>query len=354
MTQLNVELGARSYPIRIGSGLLANKQEFANAIPTKRVVVVTNETVQPLYLDTVLASLSDFDTNYFVLPDGEQYKTLEYFEKVNAFLLENNYGRDTTLVALGGGVIGDLVGFVSACYQRGVPFVQVPTTLLSQVDSSVGGKTAVNHALGKNMIGAFKQPVAVLIDTDTLKTLPKREFAAGAAEVLKYGLICDKPFWQYLIANRQAIQSLAEDETKYILQKCCQIKADVVAQDETEKGVRALLNLGHTFGHAIEAELGYGQWLHGEAVGAGMVIAAEVSLNRGYLNQQEFDEIKSAIAAYDLPIAQPESMSMADFVKHMKRDKKVENNVMRFILPSELGQSAIYDDVTEEELAKVL
>ncbi len=354
ITQLNVELGARSYPIRIGSGLINNKAEFNNIIKTKRVVVVTNETIQPLYLESVLSSLTDFNTSYTILPDGEQFKTLEYFEKINAYLLEQNCGRDTTLVALGGGVIGDLVGFVAACYQRGIPFVQVPTTLLSQVDSSVGGKTAVNHPLGKNMIGAFNQPQAVIIDTETLKTLPPREFAAGVAEVLKYGLICDLAFWQYLIAHQDKIQTLNDEEIRYIIQRCCEIKADIVAKDETEQGLRALLNLGHTFGHAIEAEMGYGVWLHGEAVATGMVMAAEVSLNRGYLTPTEFDEIKLAITAFNLPISKPSSMSASDFIKHMKRDKKVSDNVMRFILPSALGQSALYSDVSEAELIAIL
>ncbi|NTS78686.1 3-dehydroquinate synthase [Catenovulum sp. SM1970] len=354
MTQLTVDLGARSYPIRIGSGLINKAEEFTSIIKTKRVVVITNDTVKPIYLDTLLTSLADFDVSAFSLPDGEQYKTLDSFEKVNAYLLENNCGRDTTLVALGGGVIGDLVGFVAACYQRGVPFVQVPTTLLSQVDSSVGGKTAVNHPLGKNMIGAFKQPEAVVIDVDTLNTLPAREFAAGISEVLKYGLICDKAFWKSLIENQQQIKALEQSFLIDIIYKCCAIKADVVAQDEQERGVRALLNLGHTFGHAIEAEMGYGVWLHGEAVATGMVLAAKTSLNRGYISQADYDEIKQTIAAYDLPVDKPEEMDCSAFIKHMMRDKKVQNNVMRFILPSELGQSQLYADVTQQELEQVL
>ncbi len=354
ITELIVDLAERSYPIRIGSGLISQAEEFSKIIKTKRVVVVSNTTIAPLYLDALKSSLESYDVSTYLLPDGEQFKTLEYFEKVNAYLLENNCGRDTTLVALGGGVVGDLVGFVAACYQRGIPFVQVPTTLLSQVDSSVGGKTAVNHTLGKNMIGAFKQPEAVIIDIDTLDSLPAREFAAGMGEVLKYGLICDKAFWQWLGEHTQAIKSLDKSLLIEIVHRCCEIKADVVSQDEQEKGVRALLNLGHTFGHAIEAEQGYGNWLHGEAVGTGMVLAAKVALQRNLLNSEEFNQIVATIEQYDLPITIPEGMSCNDFIKHMQRDKKVENNVMRFILPSKLGQSEMFDDVSIEELQNAL
>lgn len=353
-TELKVELGARSYPIYIGANLLDNGELLQGAIKTNRVLVVTNDTIAPLYLDTVMNQLGQFNTSSFVLPDGEAFKTLTYFEKVCAHLLEHNFGRDTTLVALGGGVIGDLVGFVAASYQRGIPFVQVPTTLLSQVDSSVGGKTAVNHELGKNMIGAFKQPEAVIIDIKTLDTLPAREFAAGMAEVLKYGLVFDKAFWCRLIEQKESIQQLEPQVLISIIMRCCEIKAEIVAIDETEKGARALLNLGHTFGHAIEAEQGYGAWLHGEAVGAGMVLAAKVSALRNLLNQQELAQIEQTIASYDLPTNKPQDMSCQDFIKHMKRDKKVQNDVMRFILPSELGKSEIFDDVTTQELEQVL
>ena len=352
--EVQVELGERSYPISIGQSLISDKALFNRLINGKRVVVITNETVAPLYLDKLTAALADFEVLSYQLPDGEQYKSLEYFEKVNSFLLENNCARDVTLIALGGGVVGDLVGFVAACYQRGVDFIQVPTTLLSQVDSSVGGKTAVNHPLGKNMIGAFKQPEAVVIDTDTLSSLPPREFAAGMAEVLKYGIIFDRGFWQTLIDNKQAISQLDQAELVRIIQRCCEIKAEIVAADETEKGARALLNLGHTFGHAIEAEMGYGVWLHGEAVGTGMVLAAKLAELRGYISEEDYTEIKQTIADYQLPVEKPTSMVCADFVKHMKRDKKVQNNVMRFIVPTKIGECQIMDDVTEQELENIL
>ncbi|WP_149865470.1 3-dehydroquinate synthase [Catenovulum maritimum] len=354
MSEINVDLGARSYPITIGNGLIKQADLFKSCIKTKQVVIVTNETVAPLYLAQLEVSLAEFDVLTFQLPDGEQYKTLESFDKVNSFLLQHNCGRSTTLVALGGGVIGDLVGFVAACYQRGVPFVQVPTTLLSQVDSSVGGKTAVNHPLGKNMIGAFKQPEAVVIDIDTLKTLPQREFAAGIAEVLKYGIIFDKVFWDGLISDHQKISNLDDQSLIEIVRRCCEIKAEIVAKDETEQGMRALLNLGHTFGHAIEAEMGYGVWLHGEAVAAGMVLAAKLAEIRGYISSADYQEIRDTIALYDLPIAKPDTMTTADFVKHMKRDKKVLENVMRFIIPTKIGACEIMSDVTEAELEKVL
>ncbi|EWH09240.1 dehydroquinate synthase [Catenovulum agarivorans DS-2] len=353
-SEIQVELGDRSYPIVIGQGLVGDKQTFNRLIKGKKVVVVTNETIAPLYLSKLLGALESFEVLSYQLPDGEQYKSLESFEKVNSFLLEHNCGRDITLVALGGGVVGDLVGFVAACYQRGVDFIQVPTTLLSQVDSSVGGKTAVNHPLGKNMIGAFKQPEAVVIDTDTLLTLPVREFAAGMAEVLKYGIIFDRSFWQSLIDNKPQISALEQTELVRIIRRCCEIKAEIVAADETEKGARALLNLGHTFGHAIEAEMGYGVWLHGEAVGTGMVLAAKLAEMRGYISPEDYAEIKQTIAAYQLPVEKPESMNCADFVKHMKRDKKVQNNVMRFIVPTQIGQCQIMDDVTELELENIL
>lgn len=354
ISEIQVDLGARSYPISIGNGLLSRPESFTGIIKTQQVVIITNDTIAPLYLKTLQQSLAEFDVLSYQLPDGEQYKTLEYFDKVNSFLLEHNCGRSTTLVALGGGVVGDLVGFVAACYQRGVPFVQVPTTLLSQVDSSVGGKTAVNHPLGKNMIGAFKQPEAVIIDIDTLNTLPAREFAAGMAEVLKYGIVFDRLFWQSLIDERSLITALNAQSLIRIIQRCCEIKAEIVTKDETEQGMRALLNLGHTFGHAIEAEMGYGVWLHGEAVGAGMVLAAKLAEMRGYLTPTDYAEVKQTIADFQLPTTKPDNMQVADFIKHMKRDKKVLANVMRFIIPTKIGHCEIMSDVTEAELKQLL
>jgi len=269
MERLNVELADRSYPISIGSGLLAQRDLFTQAIRGRRVMIVTNETVAPLYLQRLQQTLDGYQLDACVLPDGEAYKTLDSFGQIMTALLEGGHGRDTTIVALGGGVIGDLAGFAAASYQRGVAFIQIPTTLLSQVDSSVGGKTGVNHPLGKNMIGAFYQPKAVIIDTDCLATLPRRELSAGLAEVIKYGIIWDAEFFAWLERTIAGLLALDASLLIQAILRCCSIKADVVSQDETETGVRALLNLGHTFGHAIESEQGYGNWLHGEAVAAG-------------------------------------------------------------------------------------
>ena len=276
-------------------------------------------------------------------------KTLESFEKIMTFLLDNNYGRDVTLLALGGGVIGDITGFVAATYQRGVPFIQVPTTLLSQVDSSVGGKTAVNHPLGKNMIGAFYQPQAVVIDIDTMSTLPEREFAAGMAEVIKYGILGDEAFLEYIQNNAAAIAEKQPEILTYVIRQCCNNKAEIVAQDEKEAGLRALLNLGHTFGHAIEAEMGYGQWLHGEAVSAGMVQACQLAAVRGWLSQQQVDEMIELLAYFKLPVAGPENMTFEQYIPHMRKDKKVQADKIRFVLPKKLGQAILVTDVTESE-----
>jgi 3-dehydroquinate synthase len=274
MHTLNLDLGIRSYPIYIGDSLLDNDELFSAHIRSKRVCIVSNTIVAPLYIEKVKAKLSNFDLDEIILPDGEAEKSLSNFEHIMSHLLANEHGRDTTLIALGGGVIGDITGFAAACYQRGIDFIQVPTTVLSQVDSSVGGKTAVNHPLGKNMIGAFYQPKAVIIDIDTLITLPIREFNAGMAEVIKYGILGDYDFFNWLENNIELIKSGDKNTLAIMIEKCCQCKADIVANDETEAGVRALLNLGHTFGHAIEAEQGYGNWLHGEAVATGMVLAS--------------------------------------------------------------------------------
>ena len=293
MERIDVNLGARSYPISIGEGLLADASLF-EGVHSRRVAVISNETVMPIYGDILVSTLKQAgaaDVASLSLPDGEAYKSLETFNTINTFLLENNYNRDVVLVALGGGVVGDIVGFASACYQRGVDFIQVPTTLLAQVDSSVGGKTAINHPLGKNMIGAFYQPKAVVIDTQVLSTLPSREFAAGMAEVIKYGVIADAPFFDWLDSEMAALTALSPDALTYAIQRCCKIKADVVAQDETEAGVRALLNLGHTFGHAIESEMGYGNWLHGEAVAAGTVLAAQTACHHGLIEGKTVDRI---------------------------------------------------------------
>lgn len=355
MERINVSLGDRSYPISIGAGLLSDPAYFSDA-NGRRVVVVTNDVVGPLYADRLMDTLNKAGgmPALLTLPDGEQYKTLETFNIINTFLLEGNYGRDVLIVALGGGVIGDVVGFAAACYQRGVDFIQVPTTLLSQVDSSVGGKTAVNHPLGKNMIGAFYQPKAVVIDIDVLQTLPAREFAAGMAEVIKYGIIADRDFFIWLEDNYQALNALEPEALVTAIKRCCQIKADVVAEDEKESGVRALLNLGHTFGHAIEAEMGYGVWLHGEAVSAGTVMAAVTAMHQQLLVKEDVSRITSLLEKAKLPVKAPTSMGYDAFIKHMKRDKKVLSGQLRFVLPTSIGTAEVVANVTPETLAEVI
>lgn len=343
MERINVDLAERSYPISIGAGLLNNPALFSHLKANQKVVVISNDTVAPLYADRLTETLTSLScqVDLLCLPDGEQYKSLETFNTIMSFLLEGNYSRDVVLVALGGGVIGDLVGFAAACYQRGVDFIQVPTTLLSQVDSSVGGKTAVNHPLGKNMIGAFYQPKSVIIDTDCLDTLPEREFAAGMAEVIKYGIIIDGDFFTWLEQNMAKLVTLDNQALCYAIARCCQIKADVVAADEKESGVRALLNLGHTYGHAIEAEMGYGNWLHGEAVAAGTMMAAHTSLLRGLVSLEQVERIKNILLKAQLPIHTPESMTYESFIKHMMRDKKVLSGQLRLILPTGIGSSEV-------------
>ena len=354
MEKLLVDLGDRSYPISIGSNLLSDTSLFDSAIKGKKVMIVTNDVVAPLYLEACKNTLKEYQIDEVILSDGEQHKNLSTFEIILSALLEKKHGRDTTIVALGGGVIGDMAGFAAACYQRGVAFIQIPTTLLSQVDSSVGGKTAVNHPLGKNMIGAFYQPQAVIIDIECLKTLPAREFAAGMAEVIKYGIIYDKDFFSWLESNIEAIKSLDPTAIVYMLKRCCAIKAEVVALDEKEHGIRALLNLGHTFGHAIEAEQGYGNWLHGEAVAVGMVLAAETSYILGLVDHSDVEQIIDLIEAFDLPLTAPADMQYKHFAEHMQLDKKVLNGQLRLVLPTSVGTSALFDNVSEKVLRDVI
>ncbi len=346
MERITVDLGERSYPISIGAELFKDSA-YLSDISSKKVVVISNVTVAPLYADIIISQIESlgYEAKLLELPDGEQYKSLETFNTIMTFLLEGNFGRDVTIVALGGGVIGDLVGYAAASYQRGVDFIQVPTTLLSQVDSSVGGKTAVNHPLGKNMIGAFYQPQSVIIDTNCLTSLSDREFASGMAEVIKYGIIYDASFFTWLEDNLERLYALEEEALTYAIARCCQIKADVVAQDEKESGIRALLNLGHTFGHAIEAEMGYGNWLHGEAVSSGMVMAAKTALIQGMINQQQFERILSILKKSRLPVHTPNSMSFEDFIKHMMRDKKVLAGKLRLVLPTGIGTAKVVSDV---------
>ncbi len=354
MTTLNVELGTRTYPIYIDSGLLNDNSLLTQHIRGKRVCIVSNNIVEPLYLATLKAKLIDFQVDEIILPDGEAQKSLANFDVIMSHLLANGHGRDSTLIALGGGVVGDITGFAAACYQRGINFIQVPTTLLSQVDSSVGGKTAVNHPLGKNMIGAFYQPKAVLIDIDSLVTLPIREFNAGMAEVIKYGILGDGDFFTWLEINVDKIKSGDKNTLIQMVQTCCQCKADIVAADETEAGVRALLNLGHTFGHAIEADQGYGNWLHGEAVATGMVLASKLSVALNLLEASDLRRIETLIAAFDLPLIAPENMGFEEFICHMRRDKKNLAGVLRLIVPTAIGQSEMRDDISEDMLKQIL
>jgi 3-dehydroquinate synthase len=356
MEKVAVQLGQRSYPIVIAPGLLSGAGQVPELQPLwqyKKVVILSNPVVAALYLPQLRILFGQQQQFELLLPDGEAYKNLQSFEQANTFLLQQSISRDALLIALGGGVIGDLTGFVAACYQRGVAFVQVPTTLLSQVDSSVGGKTAINHPLGKNMIGAFNQPIAVLIDTSVLHSLPPREFSAGMAEVIKYGLLGDANFFQWLEQHQSALATLQEPQLSQMIKHCCQMKADIVSRDETEQGERALLNLGHTFGHAIEAWLGYGTWLHGEAVAVGMMMAFELALARGWVDVATVVRVRQLLVAFHLPVQPPVGMHINDFMPFMKTDKKVKDGRMRFILPQTLGAAIIVDDVTESELQRV-
>jgi 3-dehydroquinate synthase len=356
MERITVELGERSYPISVGAGLFNDPAHLSSLSPNKKVVVISNVTVAPLYAEKIVSLIeqSGCQVSVLELPDGEQYKNLDVFNTVMSYLIEGSYSRDVTLVALGGGVIGDLVGFAAACYQRGVDFIQIPTTLLSQVDSSVGGKTAVNHPMGKNMIGAFYQPKSVLIDTDCLATLPEREFAAGMAEVIKYGIIYDYDFFVWLEAHMDELYALDKQALAYAITRCCSIKAEVVALDEKEAGIRALLNLGHTFGHAIEAELGYGNWLHGEAVAAGTVMAAKTAQLQGLINERQVERIVSILKKAKLPVHTPENMSYDDFIPHMMRDKKVLSGQLRLVLPTDIGRAEVVADVPHEQLRQAI
>ena len=349
MLCVNVELQERRYPILIGNGLLQDERSY----PVKRgerVMIVTNPTVAQFYLDTVTFALKKrgCEVDHVLLPDGEKYKTLESLNLIFTALLQGNHGRDTTIIALGGGVIGDVAGFAAASYQRGVRLIQIPTTLLSQVDSSVGGKTAVNHELGKNMIGAFYQPSMVIIDTHTLGTLPKREVNAGLAEVIKYGAILDYEFFEWLEAHIDELVALNNEFLQHCIARCCQIKADVVARDETEKGDRALLNLGHTFGHAIETHLGYGNWLHGEAVSTGMMMAASLSEQLGDISVADVSRLEKLLARANLPTLSPDSMQPEDYLPHMMRDKKVLAGKLRLVLLKSLGQAYIATDTDKD------
>lgn len=341
---LTVALGERSYPIYIGTGLLANADLYRPHIRGHQAMVVTNETVAPLYLEQVRVALQGLRLGVVILPDGEVYKTQEVLNRVYDALLVGRFGRDCTLIALGGGVVGDMAGFAAACYQRGVDFIQVPTTLLAQVDSSVGGKTGINHPLGKNMIGAFHQPRAVIADTQTLDTLPDRELSAGLAEVIKYGLIRDPAFFAWIESHLTSLRNRDPDVLAEAIRRSCENKAEVVAADERESGQRALLNLGHTFGHAIETGMGYGSWLHGEAVGVGMCMAADLSARLGWIGADDLARIRRVIAAAGLPVDPPPELSADRFVELMAVDKKVLDGRLRLVLLRRIGEARVADD----------
>ncbi|MFW6041748.1 MAG: 3-dehydroquinate synthase [Guyparkeria sp.] len=350
-TQVNVDLGERSYPIFIDAGLI-DSDTLAPFIPSGRAVIVSNTTVAPLYAARLTSALlaAGKQVDLLALPDGEQYKNLETLEQIYDFLMEKQVDRKTTLIALGGGVIGDITGFAAASFQRGVPFIQVPTTLLAQVDSSVGGKTGINHPRGKNMIGAFYQPRCVLADTDTLNTLPDRELSAGLAEVIKYGLLWDEDFLNWIEAHIDALRQRDPAALTEAIRQSCLIKAEIVRQDEREGGIRALLNLGHTFGHAIEAGMGYGRWLHGEAIGAGMCMAAELSRRLGLIDPSACQRIERIVSAAGLPTRSPAELSPLRLRELMSSDKKVENGRLRLVLLGRLGQARLIDNVPEDEI----
>ena len=356
MKTINIDLGDRSYPIYVGEQLISHPTILNDHIHTDHVVIVTNTTVAPLYLDTVTKALGDDKSILpIILPDGEQYKNTETLNTIYEALLKNKCDREVMLIALGGGVIGDITGFAAASFMRGVKFIQMPTTLLSQVDSSVGGKTGINHALGKNMIGAFYQPQCVIADVDVLKTLPKRELSAGLAEVIKYGLIRDAAFFAWL---ENAMPALINKDSSALIEaviRSCENKADVVAQDEFEssKGIRATLNLGHTFGHAIEHAMGYGNWLHGEAVAVGMVMAAFLSQELGWLKPDEFDRTKQLIADANLPINPPD-IPLDQFMGLMQSDKKSQGGHIHLILQKTIGDAILTSDYAEAALHKTL
>ncbi|MBR0574502.1 MULTISPECIES: 3-dehydroquinate synthase [Pasteurellaceae] len=351
MVELNKQRSTPNYPISIGAGLLALPESYAPLKAGDKVMIVSNPTIAQHYLSTVTKALEQLGCSQIdsvLLPDGEQFKTLESLNLIFSALLEKNHHRNSVIIALGGGVVGDMAGYAAASYQRGIRFLQIPTTLLAQVDSSVGGKTGVNHSLGKNMIGAFHQPIAVIIDTNTLHTLPKREFCSGLAEVIKYGAILDVNFFKWLENHIDDLLTLNQPALEFCIQRCCQLKADIVAEDEKEQGKRALLNFGHTYGHAVESHLGYGNWLHGEAIAVGMLEASVLSNLLGYMTQQEIARLEKLLIRAVLPTVSPEGMQPQDYLSYMWRDKKMLTKKLRLVLLKTLGQAYINADVSEE------
>jgi 3-dehydroquinate synthase len=353
MQTLSVQMAERSYPIHIGTGLLRDAARVAECVPGQDVLLVSNTRVAPLYAERVRSALSGRRIVEVVLPDGEEHKTLATASRVFDVLVANRYGRDATVLALGGGVIGDLAGFVAATYQRGIGLVQLPTTLLADVDSSVGGKTAVNHPGGKNLIGAFYQPRAVLIDTEMLTTLPDRELCAGLAEIIKYGLICDAAFLDWIDEHVDALRRRDPEALTHAIFRSCQIKAEIAGRDEREQGERALLNFGHTFGHAIETATGYTQWLHGEAVGAGLLMATDLSARLGALGAPEVARVRSLLERAGLPTAAPQ-IGARQALDYMGIDKKVKSGRIRLVLLRGLGRAYLSADYPDEELNATL
>lgn len=354
MNTVKVDLGDRSYPIYIGTGLLTDPALPPKACSNRRPVIVTDSNVAQHYLAKVATTFSVPELDQLILPPGERHKTLATIELIFDFLLARRCDRQTILIALGGGVTGDMSGFAAACFQRGIDFIQIPTTILSQVDSSVGGKTGVNHALGKNMIGAFHQPKAVIIDTDTLATLPTREIAAGIAEIIKYGLIQDEPFLGWLEQNLDQLQNLDPDILGSAIAKSCINKAQVVAADEKEQGLRAILNLGHTFGHAVETFTGYGQWLHGEAVGLGLRMAAALSVLIGTLSESENLRVNTLLDRANLPNKLPTGCDNQKLLQLMYSDKKAEAGKLTMITLKGLGHSVVNKEITDRQVLDVL
>ena len=353
MDTLRVELGTRGYPILIGQGLLSERAVFEQHLRARDLLLVSNTVVAPLYLDSLEASLRPRRVVATILPDGESHKTLANVARILDVLVANRFGRDCAVVALGGGVVGDMAGFAAATYQRGVAFVQVPTTLLAQVDSSVGGKTGVNHPGGKNLIGAFHQPVVVVVDTCTLATLPARELRAGLAEVIKYGLICDAGFFDWLEAHMDALLAGEAAALAHVVRRSCEIKAEIVGRDEREHGDRALLNLGHTFGHAVESATGYTEWLHGEAIGAGLVMAAGMSRESGYLTSEQLERVTRLVARAGLP-THVSNVTPDVALEHMRIDKKVQAGRIRLVLLRGIGSAFVTADYGEPALRHTL
>ena len=355
MHKVNVNLGDHSYPIFIGSNCLEDSSLLNPYLGKGKLVVITNDVVAPLYLESVKSMLGTRCAGEFILPDGEKHKNLEIVSQIYDYLLRNKFDRQTTLLALGGGVIGDIVGFAAATYQRGIGYIQVPTTLLAQVDSSVGGKTGVNHSLGKNMIGSFYQPRCVVSDTQVLNSLPEREIKSGLAEVLKYGLIKNVEFFDWLAENSEAITGLNDSYLIQAIKTCCELKADIVVQDEKEKGIRALLNLGHTFGHAIETAEGYGTWLHGEAVAMGIVMAADLSLRLGWLDASSAQRVRTVLETnYGMSVVPPANITVEQYLDLMSSDKKAELGEIRFVLLKVIGNAVIKGDIASELLRSTL